>query len=109
VKDVAEFERCQRRDQSRYEPKAQDQRHRHVDDDVDLQAAKIGDVDSAGGAGGDREYAVGRNPADKAGDHHQTVANRRQQVQDPLLVPYIDQSEAEQDAEDDDRRNDCIG
>jgi hypothetical protein len=109
VKDGAEFERRQHRDQSRDQPKAQDQRDRHVYGDVDLQAAKIGNVDRPGGAGGDREHTIGCNLADEAGDLHQAVSNRRQQIQDPLLVLHIDQSEAEQDAEDDDRRNDCIG
>lgn len=70
-------QRSKRGDKSRDQPNAQYQRQGYVNNQVDLKAAQVGELDSSRGAGDEGKNAVGRQLADKTGDRHQHVSNGR--------------------------------
>ena len=65
-------------------------------------------IDRARGAGGEGKYTIGRQFADEAGHTQQRIAVRGERCQERLIFLDRDESEADQDVEDDDGRNDRI-
>ena len=106
---VAGANRRQRRHQPGQHPEADQQRHRDVGDEINLQASQLLEIERAGGVRGDREQAVRRQAGHEARRPRDRRARDVQHVEQALAMVDADQRAAEHDREQHHRRHDVVG
>ncbi len=100
--------RGERGDQSREHPQAEQQRHRDVRHEVDLQAAQLLQPKRSRRVGGDRKQSIGGQAGHEARGRRDRVSGDLQDVEQTLLAFDADQGDAQNEGEQDDGRHDVV-
>ena len=107
--EIANPDARQRGDQTREHPERDDQRHRDVSEQVNLDLLQLLDCERAGRNGGNREQPVGCEVDDgpgRLGDHRR---RRREHLEERPLLFDADERHADDDREQHDRGDNVVG
>ena len=107
--DGARRNRRERAHESRQHPEREQQGDAGVGHQIELEPGRLFDPERAGGGGGNREDAVGRQPHDEPHRPRQRVAGDREDVEQHLLAGQAVQRHADDHREQHHRGHDAVG